>query len=131
MQTRPSTDPQGHRRLDNPEDFVRLEITTALERRIRVIPVLVDGVSMPRSTELPDVLQPLANLHALAVGDRFHPDVDHLIKILEKILGKVPSAITSSPAPHTALAPTFTNSIGMEFVLIPRGAFLMGVSRFR
>jgi hypothetical protein len=77
-----STDPMGHRRLDNPEDFVRLEITAALERRIRVIPVLVGGASMPRSTELPDVLQPLARRQALMVGDYFHPDVDRLITAL-------------------------------------------------
>ena len=82
-----STDPQGQRRLDNPEDFVRLEIVTALERRIRVIPVLVGGASMPRSTELPDVLQPFARCQAFVVGDRFDPDIDRLIKELEKILG--------------------------------------------
>jgi hypothetical protein len=82
-----STDPLGHRRLDNPEDFVRLEIMTALARQIRVIPVLVGGASMPRSTELPEVLQPLARRQALVVGDHFHPDVDRLIKELEKILG--------------------------------------------
>jgi hypothetical protein len=81
------TDPQGQRRLDNPEDFVRLEIVTALERRIRMIPVLVGGASMPRSTELPDVLQPFARCQAFVVGDRFVPDVDRLIKELEKILG--------------------------------------------
>ena len=82
-----STDSQGQRRLDNPKDYVRLEIVTALERKIHVIPFLVDGVSMPRATELPDVLQPLAHCQALKVGDRFHPDVDRLIKELEKILG--------------------------------------------
>ena len=38
-----SSDQQGGRRLDNPEDFVRMEIGTALRRNIRVIPVLVDG----------------------------------------------------------------------------------------
>jgi hypothetical protein len=47
-----SKDDQGGRRLDNPEDFVRMEIATALKREIRVIPVLVDGALMPRSTEL-------------------------------------------------------------------------------
>ena len=81
------TDPQGQRRLDNPEDFVRLEIVTALERGIRMIPVLVGGASMPRSTELPDVLQSFARCQAFVVGDRFGPDVDRLIKELEKILG--------------------------------------------
>jgi formylglycine-generating enzyme required for sulfatase activity len=121
-----STDPLGHRRLDNPEDFVRLEITTALERRIRVIPVLVGGASMPRSTELPDVLQSLARRQALAVGDHFHPDVDRLIAALETILGAASSSSVSSPAPHATLESSFTNSINMEFVLIPAGTFMMG-----
>src|SRR5262245_29049231 len=86
-----STDPQGQRRLDNPEDFVRLEILTALERRIPVIPVLVGGASMPRATELPDVLQPLARRQAL-VGDHFHTDVNRLIAALELVLGAASSA---------------------------------------
>ena len=121
-----STDPQGQRRLDNPEDFVRLEILTALERRIPVIPVLVGGASMPRPAELPNVLQPLARRQALVVGDRFHPDVNRLIAALELVLGAASSASVSSPTPHIALEPTFSNSIGMEFVLIPAGTFMMG-----
>src|SRR5258708_18907549 len=43
-----STDEEGGRRLDNPEDSVRIEIVTALKRGIRVIPVLVDGALMAR-----------------------------------------------------------------------------------
>jgi formylglycine-generating enzyme required for sulfatase activity len=121
-----STDSEGQRRLDNPEDFVRLEITAVLERNIRVIPVLLGGASMPRSTELPDVLRPLARRQALVVGDHFHPDVDRLIAELEKVLGAASPATASSPAPPTAVASSFTNSIGMEFVLIPAGTFRMG-----
>ena len=44
----------GKRRLDNPDDFVRIEIATALKRNIRVIPVLVDGATMPPARELPN-----------------------------------------------------------------------------
>ena len=55
-----SKDKGGKRRLDNPEDFVRIEIATALKRNIGVIPVLVDGVEIPRSTELPENLKALA-----------------------------------------------------------------------
>ena len=58
------TDEQNGRRIDNPEDFVRREIATALKREIRVIPVLMDGASMPRSTELPDDLKPLVRRNA-------------------------------------------------------------------
>ena len=47
------TDENGHRRLDNPEDWVRLEIETALKRKIRVIPILVDEARMPQASELP------------------------------------------------------------------------------
>src|SRR5580693_2788527 len=42
-----ASDQGGKRRLDNPEDFVRLEISAALRRRVRVIPVLLDGALMP------------------------------------------------------------------------------------
>ena len=87
-----STDPRGQRRLDNPEDFVRLEIMTALARNIRVIPVLVGGATMPHPTELPAVLQALARCQALVVGDHFYPDVDHLIAEVGGVHGAAPSS---------------------------------------
>ena len=46
-------DEQGHRRLDDPDDFVVLEVQAALDRNIPVIPVLVDGAVMPQRRELP------------------------------------------------------------------------------
>ncbi len=48
-----AADEDGRRRLDDPEDFVRVEIETALARGVRVFPVLVNGASMPRSADLP------------------------------------------------------------------------------
>jgi hypothetical protein len=91
-----STDPQGQRRLDNPEDFVHLEIVTALTRNIRVIPVLVGGASMPGFAELPDVLQPLAHRQALVVGNHFHPDIDCLITTLETVLASTSSTLSGN-----------------------------------
>ena len=44
-------DEEGHRRLDNPEDFVRVEIQAALERDIPVVPLLVGGAGMPKATD--------------------------------------------------------------------------------
>jgi TPR repeat protein len=82
-----SADEEGRRRLDNPEDFVRLEIATALKRGIRVIPVLVDGASMPRSGELPDDLKSLVRRQALTVShERFRADAERLIGAVEQVL---------------------------------------------
>jgi hypothetical protein len=52
-----SVDDQGDRRLDDPHDFVRLEIASALAQTIPVIPVLVAGAKMPRSDDLPKPLK--------------------------------------------------------------------------
>src|SRR4030095_4086124 len=52
-----SRDEAGRRRIDEAEDFVRLEIATALKRDVRVIPVLLGGATMPRTDELPEDLQ--------------------------------------------------------------------------
>ncbi|MFB3092719.1 MAG: AAA family ATPase, partial [Dehalococcoidia bacterium] len=79
-----ASDATGVRRLENPADLVRLEIATALERDIRVIPVLVQGVQMPLEIELPEGLKGLASRNALEVSDtRFRYDVDRLIEALE------------------------------------------------
>jgi hypothetical protein len=81
-----STDAKGHRRLDNPEDFVRLEIEAALRREIRVIPVLVRGAEMPQSDELPESITGLARRNAIEIRDSsWHYDVGRLIRTLEKI----------------------------------------------
>jgi hypothetical protein len=82
-----SANKEGRRRLDNPEDFVRLEIATALKRDIRVIPVLVEGALMPQSGQLPDDLKPLARRNALNVShDRFRVDSERLIDAIQRAL---------------------------------------------
>lgn len=58
-------DEHGRRRLDDPDDFVALEIITALRREIQVIPVLVDGAAPPRRDALPATLAPLARLQGV------------------------------------------------------------------
>lgn len=77
------TDAAGVRRLDNPDDFVRLEIATALRRGIRVIPVLVDDAQMPSDDALPDVLKDLHRRNAIALrNDSFDYDVERLVDSL-------------------------------------------------
>src|SRR5271157_1195691 len=85
-----SKDDHGDRRLDNPEDFVRMEIGTALKREIRVIPVLVDGAIMPRADELPEDLKPLVRRNALAItGTSFAGDCQRLATEIRQVLEKV------------------------------------------
>lgn len=60
-------DARGHRRIDDENDFVRIEVRTALDRGIRVVPVLVDGAPMPGTADLPEDLQRLVRLQALVL----------------------------------------------------------------
>ena len=78
-----ASDESGQRRLENPEDLVRLEIAAALERDIRVIPVLVQGARMPVATDLPEGLTALARRNSVEVSDnRFRTDIEQLIEAL-------------------------------------------------
>jgi hypothetical protein len=83
-----STGPDGRRRLDDPNDFVRLEIETALARReVRVIPVLVEGACMPSATDLPESLAPLARRHGLDMTHAgFGRDFGPLLRTLQRVV---------------------------------------------
>ena len=77
-------DERGRRRLDLPTDFVRLECQAALDRRVRVIPVLVQGASMPDPEELPPDLTPLSSRNAFELSDRrWRSDVAELADAIE------------------------------------------------
>jgi tetratricopeptide (TPR) repeat protein len=81
-------DETGQRRLDNPNDFIVIEIGVALARNIPVVPVLIDGARMPKASELPDSLKPLARRQAIEVRHtNFNSDADTLIKRLREVLG--------------------------------------------
>ncbi len=77
-------DENGQRRLDNPSDFVRVEIEAALERKIPVIPVLIDHAKVPRENELPAGLTKLARRNATEVrqGRDFE---SHLARLVEDV----------------------------------------------
>ena len=84
-----ATDPRGRRRLDNPDDYVRLELEAGLTRDVRVIPVLVEGVAMPGSGELPDSLSQLAGRNALEISHaRFRRDAERLIAAVERVFAE-------------------------------------------
>jgi molecular chaperone DnaK len=85
-----AVDNEGRRRLDNPDDFVRIEITAALERNIRVIPVLVKDAAIPRSADLPDGLKSLVRRNAIEIShSRFDMDADRLIRAIERAFEQI------------------------------------------
>jgi hypothetical protein len=82
-------DSSGKRRLDDPADFVRIELESALERNIPVIPLLVRGAQMPSEGNLPPSLRKLAYRNGIPIRSDpdFHRDMDRLIKALEGYVG--------------------------------------------
>lgn len=77
--------PDGSRRLDDPRDFVRIEIATGLARGFRVIPVLVGGASMPRGEDMPEAIADLAMRQAFDLSDtRWDYDCGRLFDALER-----------------------------------------------
>lgn len=85
--------PGGGRRLDDLKDFVRIELEAALQRGIPVIPVLVQGVSVPLESDLPTTLAPFAYRNGIPVraDPDFHRDMDRLIEGVEAHLNRTES----------------------------------------
>jgi TIR domain/Sulfatase-modifying factor enzyme 1 len=96
---------EGKSRLDDPGDFVRIEIESALKRCIPVIPVLVGGASAPPAHQLPASIQDLSYRHAIVIRPNpdFHRDTDRLIDYLrtqldrgkEQIVSPIPQGVVS------------------------------------
>jgi sulfatase modifying factor 1 len=138
---------QGSRRLEDPADFVRIEILSALARGIPVIPVLVGGARVPTERELPEGLKDLAYRHAAEVrgGRDFKDHVARLIRGLEQLL-RVPQERSAGdpglppdphPAPKSQRVPqersagaveavALGGGVEMTFAWCPPGTFLMG-----
>jgi hypothetical protein len=82
------TDGDGQRRLDDDNDFVRLEIEAALTRNVRVIPILVEGARMPRAADLPASMAKLVRRQALKLNpdQEFESGVARLLNALDRAL---------------------------------------------
>ena len=106
-------DQSGRRRLDDPSDFVRLEIEAALRRNIRVIPVLLDGGSFPKEESLPDSLKPLVRRQAVRLThERFASDTEGLVQSLIGIVGpgrRPPVSTGARRVPRSATVPARTS----------------------
>ena len=117
----------GGSRIQEEDDPVRVEIETALRQEIVVIPVLVDGASMPKAAALPESLRNFAFLNAapVDVGRDFRPHVDRLVQSIDEVLARK-SGGTARAVPKSAAAPARTNGRlllgGFVVVLLLAGA---------
>lgn len=95
--------PDGTRRLDDPEDQVRIEIETMLSRAyLRVVPIYVGGARVPAKTSLPEALQPLVFLNGVHI--RRDPDFDHDMDRLTRELSKAMEEATRGEAERAEAA---------------------------
>jgi len=106
-------------RIDDAQDFVRIEVATALAGGMRVVPLLLDGTLMPNEAQLPENLRPLARRNALELDNsRFAADMERLVAALRETLG-----------PASAVQPTVAASrrASLRPALLA-GALLLGLA---
>jgi DNA-binding beta-propeller fold protein YncE len=126
------TDQAGRRRLDDPQDWVRLEIGNALQRKIRVVPVLVAGAKMPSPEDLPEDLQGLARRHAVELSETaWTAQVGQLMDGLERAIAKASPDERAEPLDgarrlRSRSTPTFERA--RELARLRHGAGVNGVA---
>jgi hypothetical protein len=118
-------DADGGRRIADPDDFVRLEVETGLQRNdVKLIPALVGGARMPRREDLPPELEALARRNALELSEgRWRYDVGRLLTVLDELL---PDDDGGSPDPPPAPeAPAFGRRLVFEGMAIAAASALV------
>jgi len=127
---------KGKSRLEDPGDFVRIEIESALKRRIPVIPVLVQGAKIPEAERLPASIQALSYWNGIGVrpDPDFHKDMDRLIAQVRN-LGPDLKEPKTEPDPQAKPVPREETARGSaeprDMVKVPKGPFLYGDERTR
>jgi hypothetical protein len=99
---------RGGRRLDQEDDWIRQEIASALKRDVRVVPVLLEGATLPDAAELPADMRKLAGRQAMELSDaRWRGDLQRLIDSLRKLpgFGDAPAPPEPWPVPPPAPQP--------------------------
>ena len=116
-----AADENGNRRLDNPKDFVRIEISTALKRGIRVIPVLVTDAVMPKARDLPNELVPLTERNALEIRHgSFDAGIEKLQRAIDSSLREtqIPKETFLQRVPLWAWISTFGLILLISFAIV-------------
>jgi hypothetical protein len=96
------TDASGKRRIDDPDDFVRIEIETALRGNKTIMPVLVRSAKLPQAESLPEPLRPMVRRQATSIShERFRSDVQNLVRHVIEALDAARRAGQINTAPET------------------------------
>ena len=91
-------DDEGRRRLDHPDDFVRLEIQAALEQGRKIVPVMVEGAAMPRATDLPESIRGLVRIQSFELSDgRWISDLERLVLAIDSARAGPSLPVTRQP----------------------------------
>lgn len=111
----------SRRRLDNPQDFVRIEVRKALVRGIPVVPVLLDGAQMPEAEQLPEDLLRLIRRNAEFIEHRtVDTDVERLIRKLGLLERSEPATSTVQvERSQPIVTPTSPPSDGRAITSLP------------
>jgi hypothetical protein len=120
----------GNRRLDDPLDFVRLEVAGGLARPdVLLVPVLVEGASMPAASQLPDNMKALARRNAISVRDEtWDTDVDRLIGVVENVAPPAASldTVTRAITPARSALAAAALAVLLAIALWPKSAANVG-----
>jgi hypothetical protein len=112
-----ATGDEGRRKIEDPDDWVRVEVETALNRGIQVVPVLVDGATLPQASDLPSSLHPFILRQTFSLNNTaFKSDVENLITAMTKMLKAMPGR--SAEAPRIASRSSVTKQGEWQLELI-------------
>jgi hypothetical protein len=126
-----AVDAEGGRRLDDPNDFVRLELEAALTRDVLVIPARVHGATQPTAQQLPDSLAPFARRQGTELRDAgWRDDVRRLIERLERLeRGEAeaapPAPASPQPRPRRRRRALLAGALMVAVAAAALGAFLL------
>jgi TIR domain len=111
-------DDAGRRRLDNPSDYVRMEIEESLARKIRVVPLTLNDVRLPLADELPAKIAGLADRQSRVFRSRhYESDFEQLVTVIDK---EIPRATEN----HDAVRSPVVSQVGDRRVGDVRGSAL-------
>jgi hypothetical protein len=114
-------------RIMDPDDWVRIEVETALDRGIPVVPLLIDGASLPTREQLPESLWPLLRRNALPVdsGRDFHAQLTRLVRDLHLQVDPTDAKANPVPANTTLQSMTAMPASGVNWKSLGRWILLL------